>query len=316
MFFKKKKNDFLQNTNTLIYYNQLPNSIKTQLSALKRLDKYTSKHVDAVPLYAFKICKQLGLSNERTQYIMVMAYLHDVGKVFIPQEILQKATDFTEEEYEIMQLHAEKGYDICNSFEELRKYAKDVRAHHENLDGSGYPDHLTAQQISFEARVIKVADVYTALKAKRQYKEGFSTVETFEIMYKEVEDNKMDATAVYGLLMAIIEEKEFELKYTKQNLKGYQEQLDYNEHVLKYLEEFMKSKVENGDVGQNRKIRSYLKKLNNFDISSVYDANKLLVYINNNIIQLTKDIKQYYTLKNDMKFLKDYTKKVMEKMKE
>lgn len=314
MFFKNKIPKAIPVMNTEIYYNELPSSIKAQLLALKSLDVYTRKHIEDVPLQALKICKQLGLKENETRYIMLASYLHDVGKIFVPPEILQKPGKFTDEEYEIMKTHAAKSYDICMQFEDLRQYAKDVRAHHESLDGSGYPDHLRANQISFEARVLKVADVYSALKSKRQYKEEFSLVQIFEIMYKDVETNKMDATAVYGLLMAVVEEKQFELANIKANLSGYEKQLDYNEHILKYLENFTKSKVSTEQILSDRKINSYLSKLNDFDIASVSDANKLLVYINNNIIQLTKNIKDYHRLKEDMKLLEDYAKKVMHKM--
>ena len=313
MFFKKKQKP-LPVINTEIYYNQLPSSIKAQLLALKSLDIFTRKHIEDVPLQALKICKQLGLDSEQTKYIMIASYLHDVGKIFVPPEILQKPGGFTDEEYEIMKSHSEKSYDICMQFDDLRQYAKDVRAHHESLDGSGYPDKLHGDQISFEARVLKVADVYSALKSKRQYKEEFTLVQIFEIMYKEVIENKMDATAVYGLLMAVIEEKMFELEHIKINLKEYQKQLDYNEHILTILEKFIKEKASTEDILLNKKMMSYLKKLNDFDISSISDANKLMVYINNNVITLTKNIKSYYTLKSDMKLLEDYAKKVMKKM--
>lgn len=314
MFFKSKTPKAMPVINTEIYYNELPSSIKAQLLALKSLDIYTRRHIEDVPLQALKICKQLELGDVETRYIMIASYLHDVGKIFVPPEILQKPGKFTDEEYEIMKSHSEKSYDICMQFEDLRQYAKDVRAHHESLDGSGYPDHLVGNQISFEARVLKVADVYSALKSKRQYKDEFTLVQIFEIMYKDVEANKMDATAVYGLLMAVVEEKQFELANVKANLRGYEEQLDYNEHVLKILEEFTKEKVNENEILSDKKISTYLKKLNDFDISSISDANKLLVYINNNIIQLTKNIKDYHRLKDDMKLLEDYAKNVMKKM--
>lgn len=313
MFFKKAPK-ILPVINTEIYYNQLPSSIKAQLLALKSLDVYIRKHIEDVPLQALKICKQLGLDSEQTKYIMIASYLHDVGKSFVPPEILQKADGLTDEEYEIMKSHSVKSYDICMQFDDLRQYAQDVRAHHESLDGSGYPDKLHSNQISFEAKVLKVADVYSALKLKRQYKEEFTLVQIFEIMYKEVIENKMDATAVYGLLMAVIEEKMFELEHIKINLKEYQKQLDYNEHILTILEKFIKEKANKEDILLNKKMMSYLKKLNDFDISSISDANKLMIYINNNVITLTQSIKSYYTLKSDMKLLEDYAKKVMKKM--
>lgn len=314
MFFSKRAKKALPVVNTEIYYNELPSSIKAQLLALKSLDIYTRKHIEDVPLQALKICKQLDLDSETTRYIMISAYLHDVGKIFVPPEILQKTGKLTDEEYEIMKSHSAKSYDICMQFEDLRQYAKDVRAHHESLDGSGYPDGLVSSQISFEARILKVADVYSALKSKRQYKEEFTIVQIFEIMYNEVVNNKMDATAVYGLLMALIEEKMFELSNIKANLKGYEEQLNYNEKILAILEKFAKEKVKSKEILMNKKMMNYLKRLNDFDISSVSDANKLMTFINNNIIHLTTNIKNYHILKSDMKLLNDYAKKVLKKM--
>lgn len=296
-----------------IYYNELPSSIKTQLKVLKEIDMYTRKHIEDVPKQVYKICRQMNLNEEATKFIMIASYLHDVGKIFISPDILQKPGKLTDEEYDIMKSHAAKGYDVCMSFDELHQYAKIVRGHHENLDGTGYPDRLSGKQISTETRIIKVADVYSALLNKRQYKEEFSTKQIFEIMYNDVSNGKTDGEIVYYLLLAIINEKTEVLNTIKRNLHGYKKQLEYSENILNCLEKYINQKMGNDDILTKISMNRNINKLKDFDISNISDANKLLIYMNNNIIILTKNIQNYKIVTQELKELKDYAKKMMNK---
>lgn len=298
-----------------IYYNELPSAIKMHLEVLKGLDVYTRKHIEDVPKQVYKICKMLNFSGEKTDFLMIAAYLHDVGKIFIPPEILQKPEKLTPEEFDIMKTHTIKGYNVCMSYDDLHQYAKIVRGHHECLDGSGYPDGLTANKISYETGIIKVADVYSALSSKRQYKRSFTTKEIFEIMSEDVAKGKMNGEILYYLLLAIIEEKDTEMRETEHSLVGYSKQLKDNEYILGYLEKYVTEKMSDGGANflSDSIINKYVRKLRDFDIEKISDANKLLIYINNDIMRLTKDLNNLENLKKEVAELTGYAKYVMQK---
>lgn len=121
-----------------------------------------------------------GLSGQEIDDIALASIMHDVGKIAIPDAILNKPGKLTKEEYEIMKLHTIKGADLLKSIPALRnanvyKYAFDIaRHHHERYDGNGYPDRLKGDEISLWAQVVSLADVYDALVSKRVYKNAFS----------------------------------------------------------------------------------------------------------------------------------------------
>ncbi|MBE5821275.1 MAG: HD domain-containing protein [Clostridiales bacterium] len=298
-----------------LYYNDLPSSVKTQLKALMSLDIYTKKHIEDVPKYVYKICKQANLHQEQIDFAMTAAYLHDVGKIFIKSEILQKNDRLTEEEYEEMKTHTIKGYEICMSFDELNQYAPVVRGHHENLDGTGYPDGLKDNEISYTTRIVKVADVYSALLNKRQYKEAFSTRKIFEIIYEDVKNNKTDGEILCLLLSAIIDDKKEELKEIKHNFNNYVSQLEYNENIFECLNSYITERMKPENILRKIKENKYIHKLEGFEIENFQDINKLLIYINNNIINLTKSIKQKENLEKDIKDLNEFFKLTYKKVK-
>ena len=297
-----------------MYYNQLPSSIRVQLEALKSLDRYTKKHIEEVPIYAYKICRQLGIHGQRLDFIMTAAYLHDVGKIFIPPRVLQKQGKLTDEEFDIMKSHSAKGYELCMSLEDIRPYASTVRGHHESLDGSGYPDRLVGSQISYETRIIKVADVYSALSSKRQYKEAFSTKQIIEIMYKDVDNHKMDSEIVYALLRVVTKEKIQELYDLKRNIRVYKKQLKYTRNVYELLQYYAQMKLNSYEVMELIKNNRELYNIIDINLEDIKDANDLYNKLNVNIKQLETKVNSYDSIKNEIKELEEYSKKVMDKM--
>ena len=135
--------------NKKINYPELSNEVKYEVSILGGLDIFTDAHVSGVTDITTKICEELNMDYERLKHMVVGAYLHDVGKIMIPKEVLQKNGRLTDEEYEIIKTHTTHGYDICMKYRELRQYAHIARWHHESFDGSGYPDKLVGAQIPF-----------------------------------------------------------------------------------------------------------------------------------------------------------------------
>lgn len=188
-------------------YKQLSKNIRNQLEKLDELDIYTSRHVHSVPQIVGKLCDKLGITKSEKKFYIECAYLHDIGKIFIPSEILQKPGKLTEEEYGIMKTHTTKGEDFCNSITSLGRYSNAAGCHHENSDGSGYPDGIT--NIPLEAELIKVADIYDALLNKRQYKEQIEITKALDILKETLIDKKLiNPTIFEALLDVILEERE------------------------------------------------------------------------------------------------------------
>lgn len=184
----KEQFDFYSKT-VLKSYN-LDEKMRYQLNMLDSLDVFTRKHCENVANLTCRICEYMNLDTDFTIYCTICAYLHDIGKLFIPPSILQKQSALTDEEFETMKTHTIIGYDMCMKDLKLRLYAVGARSHHEALNGTGYPDGLTKKNIPIEAQIIRVADEYDAIVSKRQYKSHIDISDTLKII---VEDSKPDS---------------------------------------------------------------------------------------------------------------------------
>lgn len=148
-------------------------------------DKYTQNHSYRVSIYAAKIASYLGLKTERIEDVRAAALLHDIGKLDISRQILYKAARLTEEEFEEMKRHVEKGLEILEPVGgSLRRVLPIILSHHDRFDGSGY-HHTRGQDIPLEARIIAVADVYDSLTSDRPYRKAMSPFDAKEIIAKE-----------------------------------------------------------------------------------------------------------------------------------
>ena len=172
----KETFDFYDRT-SLKSYN-LDKTMRYQLNMLDRLDVFTRKHCENVGDLTCRLCEHLHCNKGFTEYCTICAYLHDIGKQFIPPSILQKPGKLTDEEFEVMKTHTTIGYKMCMEDLKLRPYAAGPYYHHEALDGSGYPQGLTKKDIPYEAQIIRVADEYDAIVSKRQYKSHIGISDT------------------------------------------------------------------------------------------------------------------------------------------
>ena len=168
---KKELFDFYDRT-SLKSYN-LDKTMQDQLNALGSLDVFTRKHSENVAAITCRLCEYLHCSKGFTEYCTICAYLHDIGKIFIPAEILQKPAKLTDEEYEVIKTHTTIGYEMCMKDLKLRPYSAGPLYHHEALNGTGYPRGLSKKDIPYEGQIIRVADEYDAIVSKRQYKSHF-----------------------------------------------------------------------------------------------------------------------------------------------
>ena len=132
----------------------------------------TREHTERVTEYALNIGRVMKLKTSELDELILSAELHDIGKIAINEEVLLKKGNLTDEEFEIMKAHAEKGYRIINASSELVNVAKCVLAHHEKYDGTGHPLGLKGKEIPVIARIINVADSYDVMTHDRVYKKA------------------------------------------------------------------------------------------------------------------------------------------------
>lgn len=174
--------------------------IQYQLSLLEAHDLLTRKHSENVANLTFRLCEYLNCNSQFTVYSTICAYLHDIGKLFIPIEILAKPAELTEEEFKIMKTHTSLGYNLCYNDLSLRPYADGALYHHESLNGTGYPNGVTKKDIPFVAQIIRVADEFDALVSKRHYKTHISISETLKILIKDAEPEEYKKTVALDQL--------------------------------------------------------------------------------------------------------------------
>ena len=167
-------------------------------------DKYTSGHSKRVADYSKEIAKRLGKSDEELERIYLISLLHDIGKIGIPDEIINKQTKLTDEEFEVIKTHPEIGSDILKNIETIPEIRTGVRWHHERFDGNGYPDGLKASEIPEYAQIIAVADSYDAMTSNRSYRNLMSQA----TVRKEIEkgSGSQFSPAIASIMLTIIDE--------------------------------------------------------------------------------------------------------------
>ena len=150
--------------------------------SIESSDSYTHGHCERVASYAVGVARALGLDEEQQTAIRIGAYLHDLGKVRIPHEILNKPGKLTPEEFRVIQMHPAWGLELLAPVEFPWDIKPIIRWHHEKYDGSGYPDRLLGDEIPISAQVICIVDVYDALTTSRSYRGAMSTSEALAKM--------------------------------------------------------------------------------------------------------------------------------------
>ena len=140
--------------------------------AVDAKDSYTKNHSDRVSYYSVLLAKALGLPDEEVELIRDGGLFHDIGKIGIPDAILQKAGKLTDDEYHDIKNHPSIGEHILKPAKIFDNIIPMVKHHHERYDGNGYPDRLKGDEIPIHAQLVSVADVYDALVHERVYKEA------------------------------------------------------------------------------------------------------------------------------------------------
>ncbi len=148
-------------------------------------DPYTKGHSRRVAEYSRRIAEKLGFSEERCRQVFYIALLHDIGKCYVPDEILKKPARLTDEEFAIIKTHTTKGAEMVKSFSSIPDIREGALYHHERYDGRGYPTGLCGEEIPLIGRIICVADSYDAMNSSRVYRKKLSR----EVIIQELEKN-------------------------------------------------------------------------------------------------------------------------------
>jgi putative two-component system response regulator len=166
-------------------------------------DPYTEGHCERLAGLASGLGRHLGLDEDAQVALRRGGYLHDLGKITVPDEVLKKGANLTAAEWEIMKQHPITGEMICRPLKSLRRVLPIIRNHHEHWNGSGYPDGLKGEQIPLLARILQVVDVYDALITERPYKPALAHEEAARTMREEAEAGLWDPNLVSEFLGVI-----------------------------------------------------------------------------------------------------------------
>lgn len=159
-------------------------------------DPYTEGHCERLAVRASDLGRHLGMDDDSLIALKRGGYLHDLGKIAVPDEILKKGSDLTPAEWVVMKLHPITGENICRPLRSLRPVLPIIRHHHEHSDGSGYPDGLIGSEIPILPRILQVVDVYDALRTARSYKPPQTHEQAAQTMREEASRGLWDAELV------------------------------------------------------------------------------------------------------------------------
>lgn len=154
--------------------------------AVEARDKVTGDHCGRLASLSVALGSTLGLSQAQLQALYQGGYLHDIGKIAVPDAVLFKNGRLDRQEWEVIKAHPVAGEQICLPMKSLGLVLPIIRHHHERWDGSGYPDGLRGEEIPLLARILQLADIYDALTSRRQYKAAFSREEALSVLRDEV----------------------------------------------------------------------------------------------------------------------------------
>jgi len=183
----KEFTDELENAETVLFSLAL---------SIEAKDRYTEGHCERLSKYSVAMAERLGLPDELRVALRRAGVVHDIGKIGVPEHILTKPGPLNDEEWKIMKEHPVIGERICAPLKSFRHVLPVIRHHHEKLDGSGYPDGLSGDQIPLTARILQIADVYDALTSERPYRTAIQPHEALGIVRDEVRRGWWDGAVV------------------------------------------------------------------------------------------------------------------------
>ena len=163
-------------------------------------DPSTNGHCERLAMFAVQLGRALGLPPEDLEALHRGGYLHDVGKIGVPDSVLLKPGPLTTEEFDLMKRHPDIGDSLCAPLQSLRRVRPIVRGHHERLDGSGYPAGLRGDEVPLLAQIVGVVDVYDALTSARSYRPAWPQERAIAYLHEEVRKGRFHATHVEAFI--------------------------------------------------------------------------------------------------------------------
>jgi HD-GYP domain-containing protein (c-di-GMP phosphodiesterase class II) len=170
-------------------------TVKALAAAIDGKDPYTRGHSERVSRFSIAIAQRLGLSDDEVEKIRISALLHDVGKIGIDDSILKKPSALTDEEYEVMKKHPQKGYKIMSQIPAMKEFLDGMYMHHEMVDGRGYPQGLKGDEIPLMGKIVAVADTFDAMTTDRPYQKALKFEDALAVIESFV-DTRYDRDVV------------------------------------------------------------------------------------------------------------------------
>ena len=227
-------------------------TVKALAAAIDGKDKYTRGHSERVARISVAIGKQLALPADELETLRISALLHDVGKIAIDDSILKKPAALTDEEFAIMKTHPVRGYKIMSQIPAMKEFLPGMYMHHEMVNGQGYPQGLTDEQIPLQAKIVSVADTFDAMTIDRPYSKGMLLPEALKRI-QELVGTRYDARVVEGLVRGCeageIGRGVVQFLNNQANKSAQSEILEEDEDVLQ-----IPSQAQNGAANQQREL--------------------------------------------------------------
>ncbi len=176
-------------------------TVKALAAAIDGKDRYTRGHSERVSRFSVAIGKRLGMNEADLETLRISALLHDVGKIAIDDNILKKPAALTDEEFEIMKTHPKAGYKIMSQIPAMKEFLPGMYMHHEMVNGKGYPQGLSGDEIPLQAKIVSVADTFDAMTTDRPYQKGMNLEDSLDRI-KSFVGSRYDGTVVEALIHA------------------------------------------------------------------------------------------------------------------
>jgi putative nucleotidyltransferase with HDIG domain len=204
--------------------------ISTVLQTLSLRDKHTARHSAAVARYSREVARAIGLSEREQEIVHTAGLLHDIGKFIFPDSILLADTELTHQDWELVRRHPEQGAELVRRIEGYGPIADLIIAHHERLDGGGYPNGLQGDDIPLGARIISVADTYDVLTARDSYRDPVSSDEAVDEL-RRLAGTQLDAQVI-NVFVELVRDRSMEFRHGDD--ADFERELNFERRVRDY----------------------------------------------------------------------------------